>query len=669
MLFAYTSMMPSAWKLGTRAHASLSTRTLIYALTVLIAFAPTSSAICNLPPPAEEPPTEDPPTDPPPAPPPNIPPDTRPPPAPPQEGPPTTPPDAPPPNTPPEAPPTTPPDDKPDTPTPRRPGPRSGPRTPGTAKGPSYGASWRIWWELNREHLLGLRQTIRGKEVISGGSSDTSKLLDEKYRAKVRDALREIADRATDSSVQAAALRALGRAGDDEDARRFLKVLRKRQQPNEVYESAAIGLGCLPPIQDVAIREDVNEFFGTLLANRAWLKSNTRRVAILALSLRGRDDAMLAMNLAQHCTTVRGNEGEMATLLYACGLTRDPRVQSTVIAGVKGDKLRGKKLGDVARGRAALGLAASGDSSAIPLLARVLKSRGAQVHTRRSAAVGLGMLLRSDKVNPENLEQADSALRRAFRFDRDPLVKGYAAMAMGTACKPIGIDLLRSALEDKDRIVRPYAALALGLAAERAPDGRKIRTFLLHELRRSKDIETTAALSIAVGMSGEAQGREDLYKCLKRKRLNVDVRAPAIQALGLLRRPSPEIEATLTEALDAKSATVVEDASLALGFLGQRSTARMLVNKLVETKSASVQVHMVAAISHLGSTAAIDPLLKVLQTKNGNHTMRESAASALGILVDPRAGDPEFRDPMFEIDAHTSPYGLTVAGRALVLVY
>ena len=90
----------------------------------------------------------------------------------------------------------------------------------------------------------------------------------------------------------------------------------------------------------------------------------------------------------------------------------------------------------------------------------------------------------------------------------------------------------------------------------------------------------------------------------------------------------------------------------------------MLVRKLKKTQSESVQVHMVAAISHLGSNAAIDPLLKVLEGKKNKHTMRESAASALGILVDDRE-----HDPLFEIDAHTNPYGLTIAGRAHVLVY
>jgi HEAT repeat protein len=594
-------------------------RALAICLILGVAFAPIGWSICALPPPVEDPPPEDPPPPPPP----------------------------------------------PDGPTtPSRPNFRPNVRTGSRPSGPSYGASWRIWWELNREHMLGLRQTIRNNEVVSGGSTADGQRQAEEYRAKVRIALRQVADKATRASVRAAALRALGRAGNDEDARRFLRLLRKRQQPTEIYESAAIGLGTLPRIDDPVAKKELHKFFEDLLANKVWLTSSSRRLAILALSLRGRDDPMLAMKLAAHGSKVRGSASEMPTLLYACGLTKDPRVQSILLDGVKGAKLRGRRLGDEARGRAALGLSLSGDPAAVGVLSRVLSSRRVGVHTRRSAAIGLGMLMRSDKLSDEQRKRGEKALLRAFDRDRDPLVQGYAAMAMGTAHVPIGVALLRKAVDGGNQVVRPYAALALGLAADRAANGDKIRSFLHREFGRSKDIERTAALSIAVGMSGAKDAREDLFDCLRRKRLKVSVRAPAIQALGLLRQPTREIEDTLVTALDDKSNTVVEDASLALGFLGQRKTARLLVGKLKETKSESVQVHMVAAISHLGSNAAIDPLLKVLEGKKNKHTMRESAASALGILVDDRE-----HDPLFEIDAHTNPYGLTIAGRALVLVY
>ena len=274
------------------------------------------------------------------------------------------------------------------------------------------------------------------------------------------------------------------------------------------------------------------------------------------------------------------------------------------------------------------------------------------------------MLLRSDRLTDEHRKRGDKALLRAFSGDRDRLVQGYAAVAMGAAHVPVGVARLKKALDSADMVVRPYAALALGLAAMRDKEAHALRVFLVEKLRRSKGIERTAALSIAVGISGAKDAREHLFRCLSRKRLTVGVRAPAIQGLGLLRQPTIEIEETLMRALDDKSNTVVEDASLALGFLGRRATARLLVAKLVETKSASVQVHMVAALSHLGSTAAIDPLLDVLSDQSLKHTMRESAAAALGILVDDRT-----HDPLFEIDAFTNPYGLTVAGRAFVLVY
>ncbi|MHC4408680.1 MAG: HEAT repeat domain-containing protein, partial [Planctomycetota bacterium] len=521
-----------------------------------------------------------------------------------------------------------------------------------------------LWWELNREHLLGLRRTIKSREVVSGGSSEAAARQREMYRSKVRVALRQVADRAGRASVRAAALRALGRAGDQGDAARFLRVLQKRQQPTELYEGAAIGLGCLAPFDDAELKEQFHLFFENLLADRVWLSSRSRRLAILALSLRGRGDSLLAMKLAERCAKVQGNDSDSSTLLYACGLTRDPRLQWIVIEGVKSGKIRGKKLGDIARGRAALGVAMSRDPAGVRLLARVLLSRSAKVHTRRSAALGLGLLMRSDRLTDDQRKHGGDALLRALANDRDPLVQGYSAVGIGTAREPFGIAALRKAVGDADRVVRPYAALALGLAAKRTPDAARVRKFLVGEFGRTKGIELPAALSIAIGVSGAKQGRDDLLDCLKQTRLKVSVRAPAIQALGLLRMPSNEIEKALAAALDEDSATVVEDTSLAIGFLGKRSSARLLVEKLIETKSESVQTHMVAALSHLGSTAAIDSLIEVLQAKHRKHTMRESAAEALGILVDDR--EP---DPLFEIDAYTNPFGLTTAARALVLVY
>ncbi len=550
------------------------------------------------------------------------------------------------------------------TPTPSTPGnPRTGARTGPRSGGVSYADSWRLWWELNREYMLGLRGTIASKDVLSGGSSEAETRARAEVRSKVATALRAVAGSATDRRVRAAALRALGRAGNERDVALFLRVLRHPQQPTKVYEAAAIGLGSLARVDNSALRGEVQEFFERLLHDKVRMPSHSRRLAILAVSLRGRDDRMIGRLLAARLAT-KLKSSESSTMLYACGLTRDPLLIPPLVEAVTSGKLGGRKLNDIARGRAALGLAMTLDPTAVAVLARTLKSRRAQSHTRRSAVVGLGMLLRLDTLSEDQRARGQKAILRAFGRDKDRLVQGYAAVAMGAARTPFGVSLLRKAVDDADMTVRPYAALALGIASRHDRDNKALREFLFAKLRRSKDTERTAALSIAVGLSGAKEARDHLFQCLRRKRLKVGVRAPAIQGLGLLRQPSPEIESTLVAALDDGSHTVVEDASLALGFLGRRATARLLVNKLRKTKSASVQVHMVAALSHLGSTVAIPSLLDVLSDKTLKHTMRESAASALGILVDDRKNDP-----LFEIDAHTNPYGLTNPGRNLVIVY
>jgi HEAT repeat protein len=165
-------------------------------------------------------------------------------------------------------------------------------------------------------------------------------------------------------------------------------------------------------------------------------------------------------------------------------------------------------------------------------------------------------------------------------------------------------------------------------------------------------------------VSGDRAARGDLEGFLGREREAPAVRGPALQGLGLLRAPTPAIEAGLVTALDDPAEEVVEDACLALGLLGRRSTAVLLVRELAEADSVPVQRHMVAALSHLGSTAAVEPLLAVLRESRHEPARRVAAAEALGLLVDERDSDP-----LFEIDTCTNPYALTQALRPIVTVY
>ncbi|MHC4818221.1 MAG: HEAT repeat domain-containing protein, partial [Planctomycetota bacterium] len=524
-------------------------------------------------------------------------------------------------------------------------------------------------WELNREYLLGFRQTIRRGDVISGGPRDPQVAAEALavIREKTRAALRDVATRANHDQLRAASLRALGRVGNDEDARLFLRLLRTRRQPGEVLEAAAVGLGCIEHIESAEVRDAVRVYYGDLLAGDRVLNGRSRMLAIMAVSLRIRDDRALGASLAARCTREMRTVNEAAALLYSCGLARDPLVAPALLEAVREGALGKQKLHDVARSHAALALAMAGDANAIHSLVQVLRSRRARAQSRRGAALAVGLMLRRDNLEEDQRTAGQAALLRAFDKSHDPLVRAFSAVGMGTAHRPFGISVLKNAVpRSSNGAVRPYAALALGLAARRLEEDEagKVRSFLFRELGEARDIQLAAALSIAVGVSGAKEAKDQLFKRLARKNLKASLRGPAIQGLGLLGDASPEIDRRLVDALDNGAPEVVEDAALALGFLGRRATARLLVAKLEQTRSEPVQAHMVVALSHLGSTAAVEPLLALLKDESKKHTVRESAAAALGILVENRSCDP-----LFEIDAFCNPYGLTPGGRELVLVY
>jgi HEAT repeat protein len=467
--------------------------------------------------------------------------------------------------------------------------------------------------------------------------------------------------------VRAAALRAMGRAGTDEDARILLGILRAGRQTSRVLEGAAVGLASLEKIRDRELRAELRAFFERLLAGGVRLPERARQLGILAVSLRARDDHALARSLGVRCGRSVHDAGEAAALLLSCGLARDDLLASEIVgAAVKG-RFGSQSLHDVARSHAVLGLALTGKPSAVRSLAGVLLEGEAGIHTERSAVIGLGLLLRAP-LGDEKLEGlAQRALLHVLDRTRDPLARGFAAVGMGTAHSPFGIAQLTKAVDKTGpAVVRPFAALALGLAVRRLPakEAERVRRFLVRELEKTRHVHLAGALAIAVGVSGAREGRDLLLARAREKQAFDGIRANALEALGHLGDGDPAVMEVLEKALAGKSPLVVQNAAIALGFLGNRETASLLVRKLAEAPWEAVQIHMVIGLSHLGGTVAIEPLLELLKTPSTRPTVLASAATVVGILLDPRE-----RDPLFEIDACCNPYALTPATRELVRLY
>jgi HEAT repeat protein len=500
---------------------------------------------------------------------------------------------------------------------------------------------------------------MRGREAVEGDANPVAA-----YRDDVRAALRRVIGQPFPDTVRAEALRALGRAGWDADAPLFLKLLEAKGTKLEIREAAAIGLGLLPKFEDPAIRDRVRDFATRLIDGKLPISQRARLMGLMALGIRARGDAFLTAGLGARARRPLGDADDAAALLYALGLTGDPMLGLELKAAVHEGKLGDRRLHDVTRAHATIALALCGDASAVDTFSRILNGDEHQVQTRRSAAIAMGIILREQDL-PEKIRQvAVRVLERVMAGDRDPLVAGFAAVGLGYAKKPAGIDaLIRVAGKSGGAVEGPYAVLALGLAARRLPDEKadKIRRFLVTSYANCRDLDRSGAFAIAAGIAGATDASELFLKAVKNSSNPLRVRAFAAQALGLLGKRSDELEKLLRQALDDGAPMISENSAIALGLLGRSGTAEVLVTKLVETRSKSLQIHMVVALAHLGGTRAIAPLVKILNDGKADDRVLECAANVLGILVDTRE-----TDPLFEIDSSVNLYGMTVVTRNMV---
>jgi HEAT repeats len=539
-----------------------------------------------------------------------------------------------------------------------------GARGPGSAGTFGTAGSWRIWWDMNREYLLGIQGMTRVQ--VSGDENESTVDPIGRERSLAQDVLRRVALSASHEDLRAAALVALGRAGSARDAAIFLRILRTPHQPREVVQASAIGLALLPVIENEEQREEIRRLFSALIGDRVKMPERTRLLAIMALSLRGRSDPALIRILALKLEERKVDANEASALLYGSGLLRSDLAAPLLSRAVGTGELGRRRLHDVARSHAVLALALAGGADAISTLKTLLGDRKTQVHTRRSAAIALGRILAGGKVSLDDRATLEKLLVKHMNLDPDPLVKGYSAIALGIARPPFEPDALLRCLSEGDGTTRPYAALALGLAARNLHPGAavKVRKVLLGGYRKARGPEMPGALAIALGLAGAEEAGELLAVVVANEKVGVDKRAPACQALGLLKGENRNHLRALVIALNSSSDEVAQNAALGLGLRGGEGIAAELVRMLRTTRSEMMQLHMVTGLSHLGGPEVVEPLLAIVADPEAKRDRRISAATALGLII-----TRSERDPLFEIDAYSNPFGLTEASRELVRVF
>ncbi len=571
--------------------------------------------------------------------------------------------------------------DGPQTPAPETPSPDGGaaPQTPtqppqrpdarpaGARTRPATGAatSWHLWWDCNRADVLGLRALVRNEGVVTGVRAPAPRDPLGAARADVRAALRAAAlARTLAPELRTQALYALGRAGAAEDADAILGVLRDPREARDVREAAAVALALLPPIEAPALRERVRHDLEWCINDRE-APQRLREYGLIAAGFRARDDEAIGLKLAARCKGSLKTWDEGAAIALALGLSEDTLLLPELLDAALNGQICGIELHDVGRSHAILALGRTRSAAAIPALARILQSRKTGIESRRSAVLATGRLLQEDCVDAEGAKPAARELARLLESGRDPLVRGFCAVALGAAKPPLELKLLEEAVgRQGDAVLRTHAALGLGLAARTLgeADGKAIRTLLADELSATREMEQASALVVGLGLARAREVLPELIARLEDKGSAEAMRTAAAEALGLVGVTSAPVLQALREALLEPEVHLVRAAAESLAMLGDAGSAVQVLQLLEKTTSAHLHSHLAGAVGLAGNPAATGHLLKLLCNEGADTSARADAAMALGLL-----GDLRERDGLYAFNAWFNLQATTPVTREILV--
>lgn len=329
--------------------------------------------------------------------------------------------------------------------------PAGGVRTGGGGGGGGIEAGhWSHWWYANR--LFVIETGMRAHTHAAASPRTGRAARDLLWRADARRALAAALSDADDEVVAAAVL-ALGKAGDASDIGlvRSIAVDPKRGSSEREHAAMALGLLAADTPQDAAESRNALRAIAADDQNSERL----RALALYAIGLRGEEAAVPF--LADFAARGARSWDLPAASLSALGLSgcEAARVElGRVLVEARGRRQTLRRV------YAAHGFAKLGDVAALPLLVRVLDDEEADV--RRAAAMAIG------KLAPPGDPEIVRALRRVLDTDRDRGARAMAAVALGLIGGDEALSALRKTYARDDAALRPFAAVAIGVIARRS---------------------------------------------------------------------------------------------------------------------------------------------------------------------------------------------------------
>ena len=350
---------------------------------------------------------------------------------------------------------------------------------------------------MNRERFLDLRsrREERGRDLRSGSTphffgEGSPRNVRPEPRAKALQAALDVLEKAAldrNKHVATSAIIALGKSGSARPVPLLIKISNDRGRRREERESALLALGMLG--------QRISEVRDTLITALADSKRNAGERTFAALGLGLLADPASVPVLVRQAFTASGLRDVPAASTLAAGLAGGDFVVPDLARALSG-KQAARTADDRLRAMTAAALAKTGAHAALPALRRALGDR--QIDVRRQTVLALGAL-----AGPKD-EEITADLVRLLAYERDAVLRGHLALALGEIGSTVAADPLLYLYRKGTSVEVQFAALALGLLVHESDSAdlrEKIVPLLRAEFEKRRSSSLRGALAIALGLS------------------------------------------------------------------------------------------------------------------------------------------------------------------------
>jgi len=516
---------------------------------------------------------------------------------------------------------------------------------------------WDFWWAYNRDGYLNLKANLYERKLrvesessafffgrqTSTARRDRDRPTPEFARARLVPRLLEALE-SEDSEARESACLSLGKVGQAREVGPL--VARLKDNVKDVREHAVIGLGLLRAKEGIPCLLAVLEGgeAGRALRGR---KPEYRLRAFAAASLgligdNAKDEVKAALMKVSADRSVNRNVSVNGTIGLGL-LVGDNQYVHAIIEHLMRLAAAGPRVDPWIRAHAVVALGRihqrnglTPDPKTIGAMIKWLRHDKTS-HVRRSAAIGLGMLIR----DPDAFPAVVHGLEVAYVNAKDNQTRNFTAIALGQIGGEAAYKILTTDVARARGQKRVYAALGLGILcrgvlgdpewAERRQNGLGLIRKVFRSTRAS---HLRGGHAIALGIAQDGEAGSMLLDALKQSR-DPDLRGYLAVALGMVNH-TPAVARLGALLGESKNIPILQlRATIGLGLMGAREFIPALVKSLRNASSCYMLCSKARALGYIGDRTAVPTLVDIVNDEDTQAMIQGFAISAIGNIADP----------------------------------